>query len=601
MLYLKKLDFQNTGPIKQLSFEMPFDDVSKDPVPLILVGENGVGKSVATSSIAEAFLEFADEAFEFMPRKNLSKRYFKVLSGANITVGASHTTTYLEFEDRESEKKYAFLEKLGKISNDELKEKIHSSLHSKITEGKTEKVFSTDKDYFLEEFGNNSFLYFPATRFEFPYWHNHSDDYDRHFNSVDFYQPGTASVAKDFINTNSLGANKKWLFDLILDSRVAVEKDSSGEIVIKGDKNDIEVAHILSLSVKNIEKLFSTILKKEVEVSLDYRISRLTRLNLKDKNTGLVIVPTLENLSLGQLVLFNLFTSIIRHSDKSLSKSISLNEISGIVVIDEIDLHLHTDLQYEALPALIKLFPKIQFIITTHSPLFLLGMKKEFGNDKFQIRELPDGKIITSDRFGEYKKAFDLYKQTEEFEVELVSDAKDQILPVIFVEGDTDEDYLKKAVDVFGIKELMSDKVTIKWIGRLNASGQPEFTGETALDNTRSFYLANPGMLKCKTILLYDFDSKKDNLDLINLLHVRSVDQNSANTKVIKGIENLFDERLFTENFYKEKSVVQPYGGHSIIPQFQKRDFCNEMCTKKATPETFVNFKPLLEKLKAIL
>ena len=46
-------------------------------------------------------------------------------------------------------------------------------------------------------------------------------------------------------------------------------------------------------------------------------------------------------------------------------------ESSGIVLIDEIELHLHPTLQQEVLQRLRTIFPKIQFIVTTHSPLII--------------------------------------------------------------------------------------------------------------------------------------------------------------------------------------------------------------------------------------
>ena len=39
----------------------------------------------------------------------------------------------------------------------------------------------------------------------------------------------------------------------------------------------------------------------------------------------------------------------------------------GIVLIDEIETHLHIGLQKKILPFLIGFFPNIQFIVTTHS------------------------------------------------------------------------------------------------------------------------------------------------------------------------------------------------------------------------------------------
>lgn len=49
----------------------------------------------------------------------------------------------------------------------------------------------------------------------------------------------------------------------------------------------------------------------------------------------------------------------------------------GIVLIDEIDLHLHPGWQREILPALGETFPNIQFIVSTHSPQVLSRIRRE--------------------------------------------------------------------------------------------------------------------------------------------------------------------------------------------------------------------------------
>lgn len=55
---------------------------------------------------------------------------------------------------------------------------------------------------------------------------------------------------------------------------------------------------------------------------------------------------------------------------------------SGIVLIDEIELHLHPEWQRKIIHALRSTFPNIQFIITTHSPQ-VLGEVKEM--DVFKL------------------------------------------------------------------------------------------------------------------------------------------------------------------------------------------------------------------------
>ena len=46
-------------------------------------------------------------------------------------------------------------------------------------------------------------------------------------------------------------------------------------------------------------------------------------------------------------------------------------EVEALVLIDEIDLHLHPQLQRTLVPRLRHIFPRIQWIVTTHSPLVL--------------------------------------------------------------------------------------------------------------------------------------------------------------------------------------------------------------------------------------
>ena len=57
--------------------------------------------------------------------------------------------------------------------------------------------------------------------------------------------------------------------------------------------------------------------------------------------------------------------------DKSLTRAY---QKIGIVLIDEIETHLHLELQQIIMPFLTKTFPNIQFIVTTHSPFVLNSM-----------------------------------------------------------------------------------------------------------------------------------------------------------------------------------------------------------------------------------
>ncbi len=54
-----------------------------------------------------------------------------------------------------------------------------------------------------------------------------------------------------------------------------------------------------------------------------------------------------------------------------------LKETEGIVLIDEIDLHLHPAWQQRVLGDLMQIFPKIQFVVSTHAPAVLHSVKSE--------------------------------------------------------------------------------------------------------------------------------------------------------------------------------------------------------------------------------
>jgi predicted ATP-binding protein involved in virulence len=61
---------------------------------------------------------------------------------------------------------------------------------------------------------------------------------------------------------------------------------------------------------------------------------------------------------------------------------------SGVVLIDEIELHLHPKWQREIIPALTRTFPKCQFIVTTHSPQVISDVKP---NSVYILEATPEG------------------------------------------------------------------------------------------------------------------------------------------------------------------------------------------------------------------
>ncbi|OON93755.1 MAG: hypothetical protein ATN33_05345 [Epulopiscium sp. Nele67-Bin001] len=91
------------------------------------------------------------------------------------------------------------------------------------------------------------------------------------------------------------------------------------------------------------------------------------------KVTFIIEEPNRESYDFNQLsdgysAVLDIIINLIMRMEKTVTNAY---DIEGIVLIDEIETHLHIRLQAKILPFLTKFFPKIQFIVTTHSPVVL--------------------------------------------------------------------------------------------------------------------------------------------------------------------------------------------------------------------------------------
>lgn len=127
----------------------------------------------------------------------------------------------------------------------------------------------------------------------------------------------------------------------------------------------------------------------------------------------------------------------------------------GIVLIDEIDLHLHPEWQREVLPALQKTFPNIQFIITTHSPQVLSNVKKEeifILEDNIIVKNTPnvegrDSNSILYDLYGVEERPEKYKEKLNEFygalDDEKIERAKDILSSLTEIFGEEDIEIVK--------------------------------------------------------------------------------------------------------------------------------------------------------------
>lgn len=73
-----------------------------------------------------------------------------------------------------------------------------------------------------------------------------------------------------------------------------------------------------------------------------------------------------NTMSMGYAAVFDIIGDLIMRMESQ-----HRYDLEGIVLIDEIETHLHVELQKQIVPILTELFPNIQFIMTTHSPFVL--------------------------------------------------------------------------------------------------------------------------------------------------------------------------------------------------------------------------------------
>ena len=98
-------------------------------------------------------------------------------------------------------------------------------------------------------------------------------------------------------------------------------------------------------------------------------------------------------------------------------------DMPGIVLIDEIETHLHLELQKKIMEILTGIFPNVQFIVTTHSPFILNSLENvviyDLGNHTLVengLTEVPyegivEGYFQADSMSDELKGKFERYKE----------------------------------------------------------------------------------------------------------------------------------------------------------------------------------------------
>ena len=374
MLNVEKCLFVNRAPFKD-SLEISFKDGIN-----VLCGINGRGKTTILSYIVDAFYEMARPNYSGS-FEGIEDKYYRISSSAHTIDSSKPSIVYIRFNL--DNKKIDYIDVRGTLTEESYNllvkydDKInYQKIKSDLKRSATIKLCSCDdKKDIKEAFQRYVITYFPSYRYELPGYLNTP-------------YKSEVEISNDMRFANELpnpievctGLNEfsTWVLVIVLDWEVNKKTQKvSGQ---NGTMYEIDVTPECGIW-DNLSDIMKGILSSKkypgrVRFGIGRRSNSGNRISvMHDSPTGISeqICPNLSLLSSGETALMCLFGEIIRQADR-LKNNISLHQIQGIVLIDEIEKHLHIRLQKEILPKLLHLFPKVQFIVSSHSPFLNMGL-----------------------------------------------------------------------------------------------------------------------------------------------------------------------------------------------------------------------------------
>ena len=603
-MYVKRVQIQNYGPIGALDIKFPFDDGK--PKPVLLVGENGSGKSILLSHIVNGLVGAKGVSYPDTPEVDTDK-VFKLRAPSYIKSGKEFFTGRVDYESN------LFVEEL---MTRRIKQEYQSMPEALSIWGDFRRLWNSlpDNDSGVfntnmlnnvaqvkEVIAKNCVLYFPHNRFEEPAWLNEDNlnfqvqltDDNRYVNSTN----------RSIISYSPLRSNQNWFFGIAYD-RGVFELQILPLLITQGIEGEPSFQYksqpMYSGNATNVFQVADDIVRvitgrSDVQFGIGNRWNRRVSVVSTTEERIFPIVPNVFQMSSGETSLLNIFLSILRDYDMSEAVISRAEDIRGIVVVDEIDLHLHAKHQYEVLPTLIKMFPKVQFVVTTHSPLFVLGMHKTFGDNGFAIYRLPEGQPISPEEFSELGAAYQAITETQRFTADIRREIENAQKPIVFVEGKTDVQYITKATELLGKGELLAS-IELK-----EGGGSPNLDRRWKARQSISDVASDK-----KVLLLYDCDVSERN-DASGNVFRRSIREQESHP-IQKGIENLFSEETLNKAIQHKAAFIDIYPSREVmvrgvnkceperweVNEDEKTNLCDWLC-EKGTQEDFRGFEAVFK------
>ena len=363
---IKNLHIQNLRGIRDL-----FIDIDGDS-PIVFLGENGSGKTTLLKSIARfaanLFLNFTGEP----ERYGILSKYFKLKPNIDISYGCKQASNSIEFNFLSPEFPSLQINSTYKINSDkpyllplEVEEINKKSISYR------DWILST-----LKKDSNASLpicAYYPVSR------------------AVESLILDDSEILED--DKNEANEDDYLLYPQLLIYREELVSRQNFPRFFKWFKvrEDLENEHRLNRNNEYRDRQLQSV--REAITSI---IPEFTNLRIKRSPLDMVVLKndqelSFESLSDGEKCFLAMVGDIARRLAIA-NPDINKNPLNGdgLILIDEIELHLHPEWQRRVIPSLVKTFPNCQFIFTTHSPQ-VLG---EVQGRVYRLRRTTDEGIV---------------------------------------------------------------------------------------------------------------------------------------------------------------------------------------------------------------
>lgn len=465
-MHLSKAIFINRAPFDNL--ELSFQEQGIN----VLSAINGRGKTTILSYIVDAFHEMARPYFR-NSYNGIENTYYRLSSPIFQPDSASCSIVYLRFVHDDEIVDY--IDCRGPISRESYESSIKlpdcipfDRIISKLKDNACAKIVSANygKEKAIQIFGHNILTYFPSYRYEKPIYL--TSPYEQ---QLEFKKEGglSGTLVNPIETISNLPQLANWIMDVVLDWEIYKQT----EVVQLPNQTKTTIDRTPELRLfNNLNNILNATLSTKspngrIRFGIGKRNNSGQRISImRDTQTTTErLSPSIFCLSSGEASLLSMFGEILRQGDR-LESNIETSKISGIVIIDEIDKHLHIRLQKEVLPKLFILFPQIQFIISSHSPFLHMGLADTLLN-RSQIIDLDNNGINVSPTNNDlYREVYEMMirennRFAEKYE-EIEARLKEFSKPIVITEGKTDIKHILKAKEKLSINDIDFDCIEIE-------------------------------------------------------------------------------------------------------------------------------------------